>query len=81
MPRRTAGISMIIVSAMLYATRYLAAAIFGSGVISWSQELFQAMLQYIGQGLTIWSVVALVAGISYLVWAEVDEIRVRRASH
>ena len=73
MSRRAAGISLIAVSALLYAARYLAAAIFGSGVSSWSSDLFQAMLHNVGRGLATWSLIALVAGILYLVWAEVGE--------
>jgi len=38
MPRRIYGILLLIVSALLYATRYLTAAIFGSGMMGWSTE-------------------------------------------
>ena len=34
--------------------------------------MFNAMLQYIGSGLSNWSIIALVAGIGYLIWAEVE---------
>ena len=60
---------------MLYAARYLAAAIFGSGMQGWSAENFQALLQYIGIDLLILSEVALVFGIIYLLWAELKQIR------
>ena len=80
MSRRTTGTLLILVSAVLYSTRYLAAAIFGSSLTTWSTELFNAMLRHVGPGLDVWSLIALVAGLSYLVWAEVDAIRARSKS-
>jgi len=72
MSRRLTGTLLISISAMLYAARYLSAAIFGSSLTNWDADLFNAMLQYIGQGLTTWSVIALIAGLIYLAWAEVE---------
>ena len=75
MNRRTAGISLIFISAFLYAARYIAAATYGSGQTSWSAELFRGLLQYVGGGLVTWSIVALVAGVFFLVLAEITELR------
>lgn len=75
MSHRTTGTLLIVVSALLYSTRYLAAAIFGSSAPGWSADLFQAMLQYVGPGLTTWSTIALAVGIVYMIWAEVDAWR------
>ena len=72
MSRRTTGTLLIVVSTTLYAARYLSAAIFGSSLTNWSAELFNAMLQYVGSGLVTWSVIALIAGLAYLGWAEVE---------
>ena len=72
MSRRAAGISLIALSALLYASRYLAAAIFGSSITTWNAGLFNGMLQYVGPGLVRWSIVSLVVGILYLVWAEIQ---------
>ncbi len=72
MSRRTTGTALLSISAILYATRYLSAAIFGSSIQNWNQNLFNAMLEYVGQGPVIWSIIALIAGIIYLVWAEVE---------
>jgi hypothetical protein len=72
MSRRTTGALLILVSSVLYSTRYLAAAIFGSSLQNWSTDLFNAMLRHVGQGLVAWSLIALVAGLSYLVWAEFE---------
>ncbi|MGE5486024.1 MAG: hypothetical protein ACM3X4_13515 [Ignavibacteriales bacterium] len=72
MNRRGAGIALIAVAAFLHATRYVCAAIYGSGMNSHGSDLFRAMLQYVGPGLSRLSAVCLVAGIAYLVWAEAD---------
>jgi len=73
MNKRTAGVGLLAIAAFLYATRYIAAAIFGSGVASFSTELFRAMLQYVGIAPLILSILAAIAGVAYLVWAERDE--------
>lgn len=72
MSRRLAGILLIGISAILYAALYLSAAIFGSSVNSWNSDMFNAMLQYVGNDLVKWSTVALYAGIGYLIWAEIE---------
>jgi len=75
MSRRTTGTLLLAISALLYAARYLSAAIFSAGLKGWSAELYQSMLQYVGKDLLIWSVIALFAGIIYLSWAEVETLR------
>jgi hypothetical protein len=70
MSHRATGVLFIVVAALLYATRYIAAAIFGSGVSSWNSELFQAMLSYVGDGPAFWALLALIVGVAYLIWAE-----------
>lgn len=72
MNRRGTGIIFIVISAMLISTKYISAAIFGSGVSSWNTKLFQMMLRYVGNKLDILSVVALILGVGYLIWGEID---------
>jgi hypothetical protein len=79
MNKRTTGVGLLAIAAFLYATRYIAAAIFGSGIASFSTELFRSMLQYVGIAPLIWSILAAIAGVAYLVWAESDE-RLQRLS-
>lgn len=70
MSRRSVGVALIGIAAFLYGIRYLAAAIFGSNLSSWSSELFRSMLSYVGNGPVIASWVALIAGVGYLLAAE-----------
>lgn len=70
MSKRSVGVSLISIAAFLYGIRYVAAAIFGSGVSSWSSELFRSMLNYVGNGPVIASWIALIAGVGYLLSAE-----------
>lgn len=72
--RRTTGTILLLISAFMYGIRYLSAAIFGSGVSSWSRDLFDAMLDYVGDGPKNLSILALIAGIIYLIWAETEGI-------
>lgn len=72
MSRRTTGTVLLGISALLYSTRYLSAAIFGSSLTTWNTKLFNAMLEYVGREPVIWSIIALIAGIIYLVWAEIE---------
>jgi len=74
MSRRAAGVVLVGCAALLEAARYLSAAIYGSNMISWNADLFQAMLQYVGNGLMVWSLVLLAVGIGYLIWAEVETV-------
>jgi hypothetical protein len=74
MSRRTTGTILLLISALLYSTRYLAAAIFGSRMMGWSAENFQALMVYLGPNLTFWSIAALILGLGYLLWSEVEVI-------
>ena len=75
MSRRMIGVIFIAISALLYATRFIAAAIWGSGFSSWNTENFLALLGYVDQGLTTWSMTALVVGLIYLAWGEIETLR------
>ncbi len=71
MERRTVGVCFCFISALLFSTRYITAAIFGSNVSSWSKELFNAMLEYTGGELFILSIVSLIIGSVYLISSEI----------
>jgi hypothetical protein len=75
MSHRAAGVTFCAIAAFLFASRYLAAAIFGCGVPSWSAVLFNRMLTSVGNGLQIASVISLLIGVVYLVIAEVSWYR------
>lgn len=71
MSRRATGVAFLAISAFLFGIRFIAAAIFGSGLTSWDANMFNAFLSYVDQGLTTASVVALILGTAYLLWAEI----------
>jgi len=79
MNRRSIGACFIGIAAFLYGVRYLTAAIFASNVQGWSRETFRAMLEYVGNGPVIASVIALVVGIGYLAAAEFEPFMKRNA--
>jgi hypothetical protein len=70
MTRRTVGFGFCAIAAFLFASRYFCAAIWGSHVTSWSAELFSFIYSYLGWGLTVAAIAALIVGIAYLIWGE-----------
>lgn len=75
MSRRTTGNTLLVIAALLYSVRYVAAAIFGSGVTSWNERLFNSMLSSVGSELVTISAITLVSGIVFLVWAELEFLK------
>ena len=71
MNRRGTGVVFCLIAALLFSARFISAAIWGSGVTTWSGEIFDAMYNNIGNRLTIASAISLIVGIVYLVWAEI----------
>jgi hypothetical protein len=72
--KRGTGVAFIAIAAFLIATKYISASIFGSGVVSWDESLFEAMLSYVGSELSIFSTIAFIIGVAYIAWAEYEEL-------
>ena len=70
MNKRGAGVIFCLIAAILFSARYIAAAIFMSGVLSWDATLFSAGLEYVGTPLLWGSIISLIIGIGYLLSAE-----------
>lgn len=60
------GTIFCLIAAIMMSARYIAAAIFMSGVSSWNYVLFTSGLEYVGSPLKIWSIVSLVVGIAFI---------------
>ena len=79
MSRRTTGAAFCAIAALLFSVRYVVAAqLFGAmhpGAID--ATTLNQYLAYAGRPLLAGSVVALVVGIAYLVWAELEDLRKR----
>lgn len=80
MKRQGIGIAFIAISAFLISSKFISAAIFGSGlgVSSWDKQLFDTMLDYVGDTLSNFSLWALIIGIVYIAWGEYDEFKIQR---
>ena len=72
------GAVFCLISAILTSTRYLAAAIFMSGVSSWNSNLFSSGLAYVGSPLKIAAIIALVVGIAFLGYGLYQDIKEKR---
>ena len=66
MNNKGVGAVFCLIAAILTAARYLSAAVFMSGVVSWNSSLFQAGLSYVGSTLQILAILALAAGLVFL---------------
>lgn len=62
-------------AAFLYSTHFISAATWGQGFSTWNAENFQSLLGYVDQSLSTASVIALVIGVLYLLWAETGAVR------
>ncbi len=69
------GAIFCLISAVLTSARYIAAATFMSNVSSWNSSLFQAGLSYVGSPLKITAVIALIAGICFLVYGVLQDFK------
>lgn len=74
MNKRGVGVSFCFIAAFLFSVKYISAAIFGSGISSaLDSNLFNVMLEYIGNTPIVLSVISLGVGITYLVMAEKEK--------
>lgn len=73
MNRRGTGAVLILTAGILFSSRYIAAALFMSNITSWSYDLFQAGLGYIGSLPAVVSMILCIVGVFYLVFGEMDK--------
>ena len=77
MNNKGVGAIFCLIAAILLAAQYVSAAIYMSGVTSWSAEDFRIALQYVGPILPIAAVAALLAGVGFLISGLVQDRRNR----
>jgi hypothetical protein len=53
MNRRGAGVGSVFIAAVLFSTRYIAAAMYGANTTLWGAHFFDSMLEYVGNELLI----------------------------
>ena len=76
MGKRGVGSVFCFIASFLFSARYISTAIFMSGLSStWNSELFASGLEYVGTPLKTLSIISFLIGVSYLIWAEVSELR------
>ncbi len=66
MNNKGVGAVFCLIASILMAARYVTAAIFMSGLSTWSNEMFSRSLEYIGPALPIAAIAALIAGVVFL---------------
>lgn len=75
MNNKGVGAIFCLISVILISTKYIAAAMFMSGVTSWDAQLFAAGLEYVGPFLSIASFIALIIGILFLGYGGYQDIK------
>ncbi|KGE16460.1 hypothetical protein [Paenibacillus wynnii] len=73
MSRRTTGVIFIAIAAFLYATRYICGTLLtvnSNMNFIGNHEMYVTALDTLGSGLTIFSLLSLVIGAGYLIWAD-----------
>ncbi|NLE03379.1 MAG: hypothetical protein GX638_01065 [Crenarchaeota archaeon] len=75
MGKRFVGAIFCLISAILFASRYIATAIFLSSATAYDKELFEGVLENVGTNLLWLSIISLIVGIVYLIWAEVRNMK------
>ena len=68
MNHKGVGAIFCLISAILMSARYISAAVYMSGAASWDRSLFQAGLSYVGPALNVTAIIALAAGVCFLVY-------------
>ena len=66
MNNKGVGAVFCLISALLMSARYLSAAIYMSGTMTWGTDLFSNALSYVGAPLLVFSILALIAGVVFL---------------
>lgn len=67
MNKRGTGTVLIFISAMLYCTKYIAAALISINEHVFIDQMFLDRLSYVGNSLNLFSFIALVAGMYYII--------------
>lgn len=83
MSRRGAGVVFCFLSGILFSARFIAAAIYMSNFApsERGEDLFNRGLLYVGSPLLTLSILALIIGIGYLIWAEVSKKNPEQPEH
>ena len=78
MNNKGVGAIFCLIAALLISARYIAAAIFMSGLsVTWSEELYAAGLEYVGWPLPAMAAIALAAGIAFLAYGLYEDVKKR----
>lgn len=78
MNKRGTGRIFCLIGSLLFAARYITAAIFMSSTTAWDATIFEASLEYQRNSLLIFSIFSLIIGIFYIAWAEIKEKNIDR---
>ncbi len=73
MSRRITGVGLIAIAALVYSARIIATAIVTAKFSNFDPQVFAAYLGYTGVGISVFTTLSVLAGIGYLIWAEIGD--------
>ncbi len=77
MSRRTAGVGLIGIAALIYSARVIATGIITAQFTNVNSQVFGNYLEFTDQGISWLTMVAVLAGIGFLIWAEIADWKKR----
>ena len=72
MNKRGTGVVFCLIAALLFAAKHITTALYVTGMSSANSILSLAALDYKGTSLLVFSIISLLVGVAYLVWAEYE---------
>ena len=72
MEKYISGAIFCMIAAILQSAKYIATAVYMSGLGTQSRELFQSGLEYVGPGPDIMAAAAIACGALLIVWGIID---------
>lgn len=67
------GVVLLLISCIFYCCPFICSAIYLKNSNSYSEELFNLGIKYVGGQFTVLSILFFVAGVAYLIWAEKEK--------
>ena len=72
MNKRGTGVVFCLIAALLFIAKHITTALYMIGLSTASSALSRAAMNYKGTALLVFSVISLIVGIAYIVWAEYE---------
>ncbi|SDZ44520.1 hypothetical protein SAMN05421736_1137 [Evansella caseinilytica] len=76
--KKIIGAIFLLISTILYSTKYITAAIAGANDATWGTKDFTRYLSYTPNALTVFIYLSLLIGVIYFVWGLLDFFKTKK---